>query len=108
MCLSRVLEVTQTHIHIHVCPGSPGVFLPVPVPSREMLFMVGLTASAALLPAQPSVLRSAKNGQTWTIKSIDYPKMLAPAIAVPWIGGTVAAGAFRNRAVSEYRTSPWV
>jgi hypothetical protein len=25
-----VLEVTQTHIHIHTrCPGSPGVFLPV-------------------------------------------------------------------------------
>ena len=71
-----------------------------------MLFMVGLTASAALLPSQPSVLRSAKNGQTWTIKSIDYPKMLAPAIAVPWIGGTVAAGALPAVFVVK-NLNPW-
>jgi tryptophan-rich sensory protein len=71
-----------------------------------VLFMVGLTASAALLPSQPSVLRSAKNGQAWTIKSIDYPKMLAPAIAVPWIGGTVAAGALPAVFVVK-NLNPW-
>ena len=71
-----------------------------------ILFLVGLAASAALLPATSVLRNSAKYGQTWTRRSIDYPKMLAPAVAVPWIGGTVAAGALPAVFVVK-NLNPW-